>query len=110
MYTHYPKLSTVQANWGLKSLGRQDTNACVVFLSSFLLLFRALFSFVVCFVLCYAPPIPLRFFGDGVDSGTGISGLGRLKTLLIPGPLALPPSPSETRSSGLGPAKFRGVA
>ncbi|KAJ7933410.1 phosphoesterase family-domain-containing protein [Mycena leptocephala] len=26
MYTHYSTLSTVQANWGLKSLGRQDTN------------------------------------------------------------------------------------
>lgn len=25
-YTHYSSLSTVQANWGLKSLGRQDTN------------------------------------------------------------------------------------
>lgn len=25
-YTHYSCLSTVQANWGLKSLGRQDTN------------------------------------------------------------------------------------
>jgi hypothetical protein len=24
--THYTLLSTVQANWGLKSLGRQDTN------------------------------------------------------------------------------------
>ncbi|KAJ7907380.1 phosphoesterase family-domain-containing protein, partial [Mycena leptocephala] len=30
MYTHYSTLSTVQANWGLKSLGRQDMNACVV--------------------------------------------------------------------------------
>ncbi|KAJ7928187.1 hypothetical protein B0H13DRAFT_2549654 [Mycena leptocephala] len=29
MYTHYSTLSTVQANWGLKSLGRQDTNATV---------------------------------------------------------------------------------
>ncbi|CCM02010.1 uncharacterized protein FIBRA_04085 [Fibroporia radiculosa] len=28
-YTHYSSLSTVQANWGLKSLGRQDTNATV---------------------------------------------------------------------------------
>ena len=26
-YTHYTALSTVQANWGLKSLGRGDTNA-----------------------------------------------------------------------------------
>ena len=25
-YTHYSALSTVQANWGLRSLGRQDTN------------------------------------------------------------------------------------
>ena len=25
-YTHFSALSTVQANWGLKSLGRQDTN------------------------------------------------------------------------------------
>lgn len=25
-YTHYSSLSTVQANWGLDSLGRQDTN------------------------------------------------------------------------------------
>lgn len=25
-YTHYAALSTVQANWGLGSLGRQDTN------------------------------------------------------------------------------------
>ncbi|KAJ6573255.1 hypothetical protein B0H10DRAFT_1701541, partial [Mycena sp. CBHHK59/15] len=24
MYTHYSMLSTVQVNWGLKSLGRQD--------------------------------------------------------------------------------------
>jgi hypothetical protein len=30
LYTHYSSLSTVQANWGLKSLGRQDTNACVL--------------------------------------------------------------------------------
>ncbi|KAJ7676636.1 phosphoesterase family-domain-containing protein [Mycena polygramma] len=29
LYTHYSSLSTVQANWGLKSLGRQDTNASV---------------------------------------------------------------------------------
>lgn len=28
-YTHYSPLSTVQANWGLGSLGRQDTNATV---------------------------------------------------------------------------------
>lgn len=28
-YTHYSSLSTVQANWGLRSLGRQDTNASV---------------------------------------------------------------------------------
>ncbi|KAJ7106626.1 hypothetical protein C8R44DRAFT_885902 [Mycena epipterygia] len=27
LYTHYSTLSTVQANWGLGSLGRQDTNA-----------------------------------------------------------------------------------
>ncbi|KAJ7085904.1 phosphoesterase family-domain-containing protein [Mycena epipterygia] len=27
LYTHYSSLSTVQANWGLDSLGRQDTNA-----------------------------------------------------------------------------------
>lgn len=26
-YTHYSALSTVQANWGLKSLGRGDANA-----------------------------------------------------------------------------------
>ena len=26
-YTHYTALSTVEANWGLKSLGRGDTNA-----------------------------------------------------------------------------------
>ncbi|KAJ7751922.1 phosphoesterase family-domain-containing protein [Mycena maculata] len=26
LYTHYSSLSTVQANWGLRSLGRQDTN------------------------------------------------------------------------------------
>jgi hypothetical protein len=25
LYTHYSTLSTVQANWGLKSLGRGDT-------------------------------------------------------------------------------------
>jgi hypothetical protein len=28
-YTHYSTLSSVQANWGLGSLGRQDTNASV---------------------------------------------------------------------------------
>ncbi|KAI0752732.1 phosphoesterase family-domain-containing protein [Daedaleopsis nitida] len=28
-YTHYSALSTVQANWGLQSLGRQDTNSTV---------------------------------------------------------------------------------
>jgi hypothetical protein len=28
-YTHYSALSTVQANWGLGSLGRQDTNKTV---------------------------------------------------------------------------------
>ncbi|KAM0753985.1 hypothetical protein T439DRAFT_310856 [Meredithblackwellia eburnea MCA 4105] len=28
-YTHYSSLSTVQANWGLGSLGRQDTNKVV---------------------------------------------------------------------------------
>jgi hypothetical protein len=27
LYTHYSSLSTVQANWGLKSLGRGDTIA-----------------------------------------------------------------------------------
>ena len=27
-YTHYSPLSTVQANWGLGSLGRGDTNKC----------------------------------------------------------------------------------
>ena len=26
-YTHYSAISTVQANWGLKSLGRGDTNS-----------------------------------------------------------------------------------
>lgn len=25
-YTHYSSISTVEANWGLQSLGRQDTN------------------------------------------------------------------------------------
>ncbi|CAK5270744.1 unnamed protein product [Mycena citricolor] len=29
LYTHYSALSTVQANWNLKSLGRQDTNKSV---------------------------------------------------------------------------------
>ncbi|KAJ7483479.1 phosphoesterase family-domain-containing protein [Mycena latifolia] len=29
LYTHYSSLSTVQANWQLNSLGRQDTNATV---------------------------------------------------------------------------------
>jgi len=28
-YTHYSQLSTVQANWGLHNLGRQDTNKSV---------------------------------------------------------------------------------
>lgn len=28
-YTHYSPLSTVEANWGLGSLGRGDTNKCV---------------------------------------------------------------------------------
>jgi len=28
-YTHYSSLSSVQANWGLGSLGRGDTNKCV---------------------------------------------------------------------------------
>ena len=32
-YMHYSALSTVQANWGLKSLGRQDTNKYVLLLS-----------------------------------------------------------------------------
>ncbi|KAF7337154.1 hypothetical protein MVEN_02153400 [Mycena venus] len=35
LYTHYSGLSTVQANWGLKSLGRQDTNASVSNVFSF---------------------------------------------------------------------------
>ncbi|KAJ7164267.1 phosphoesterase family-domain-containing protein [Mycena filopes] len=35
LYTHYSSLSTVQANWGLKSLGRQDTNASVSNVFSF---------------------------------------------------------------------------
>ncbi|KAJ6502849.1 phosphoesterase family-domain-containing protein [Mycena vitilis] len=34
-YTHYSSLSTVQANWGLKSLGRQDTNKTVSNVISF---------------------------------------------------------------------------
>ncbi|KAJ7914575.1 phosphoesterase family-domain-containing protein [Mycena leptocephala] len=34
-YTHYSLLSTVQNNWGLKSLGRQDTNATVSNVLSF---------------------------------------------------------------------------
>ncbi|KAJ7087029.1 phosphoesterase family-domain-containing protein [Mycena crocata] len=34
-YSHYSGLSTVQANWGLKSLGRQDTNATVSNVLSF---------------------------------------------------------------------------
>ncbi|KAJ7763328.1 phosphoesterase family-domain-containing protein [Mycena metata] len=29
LYTHYSSLSTVQSNWDLKSLGRQDTNPAV---------------------------------------------------------------------------------
>ncbi|KAJ7074697.1 phosphoesterase family-domain-containing protein [Mycena amicta] len=29
LYTHYSTIATVQANWGLKSLGRQDTNASI---------------------------------------------------------------------------------
>ncbi|KAJ7022302.1 phosphoesterase family-domain-containing protein [Mycena alexandri] len=35
LYTHYSLLSTVQANWGLKNLGRQDTNATVSNVFSF---------------------------------------------------------------------------
>ncbi|KAJ7065136.1 phosphoesterase family-domain-containing protein [Mycena belliarum] len=35
LYTHYSALSTVQANWGLGSLGRQDTNATVSNVFSF---------------------------------------------------------------------------
>ncbi|KAJ7155105.1 phosphoesterase family-domain-containing protein [Mycena filopes] len=35
LYTHYSSLSTVQANWGLKSLGRQDTNPIVSNVFSF---------------------------------------------------------------------------
>ncbi|GJE96100.1 phosphoesterase family-domain-containing protein [Phanerochaete sordida] len=34
-YTHYSAISTVQANWGLKSLGRQDTNKTVSNVFSF---------------------------------------------------------------------------
>lgn len=33
-YTHYSALSTVQANWGLKTLGRQDSNKCALCLFS----------------------------------------------------------------------------
>ncbi|KAJ7088900.1 phosphoesterase family-domain-containing protein [Mycena belliarum] len=35
LYTHYSSLSTVQANWALGSLGRQDTNATVSNVFSF---------------------------------------------------------------------------
>ncbi|KAF7333815.1 Acid phosphatase [Mycena venus] len=35
LYTHYSSLSTVQANWGLKSLGRHDTVAAVSNVFSF---------------------------------------------------------------------------
>ncbi|KAJ6563890.1 phosphoesterase family-domain-containing protein [Mycena capillaripes] len=35
LYTHYSGISTVEANWGLKSLGRQDTNATVSNVFSF---------------------------------------------------------------------------
>ncbi|KAJ6534358.1 phosphoesterase family-domain-containing protein [Mycena capillaripes] len=35
LYTHYSGLSTVQANWGLKGLGRQDTNASISNVLSF---------------------------------------------------------------------------
>ncbi|KAJ6544504.1 hypothetical protein B0H19DRAFT_1221965 [Mycena capillaripes] len=35
LYTHYSAISTVQANWDLKSLGRQDTNATVSNVFSF---------------------------------------------------------------------------
>ncbi|KAJ7144511.1 phosphoesterase family-domain-containing protein [Mycena epipterygia] len=35
LYTHYSLISTVQANWGLDSLGRQDTNATVSNVFSF---------------------------------------------------------------------------
>ncbi|EKM52917.1 uncharacterized protein PHACADRAFT_176901 [Phanerochaete carnosa HHB-10118-sp] len=34
-YTHYSSISTVEANWGLKSLGRQDTNKTVSNVFSF---------------------------------------------------------------------------
>lgn len=36
-YTHYSTLSTVQANWGLGSLGRGDTNKYVPFLPTSLM-------------------------------------------------------------------------
>jgi hypothetical protein len=36
-YTHYSTLSTVQANWGLGSLGRGDTNRYVPFLPTSLM-------------------------------------------------------------------------
>ncbi|KAJ6611862.1 hypothetical protein B0H10DRAFT_2283847 [Mycena sp. CBHHK59/15] len=36
LYTHYSSLSIVQANWGLKSLGRQDTVAAVSNVFSFI--------------------------------------------------------------------------
>ncbi|KAJ7842566.1 phosphoesterase family-domain-containing protein [Mycena olivaceomarginata] len=35
LYTHYSAISTVEANWNLKSLGRQDTNATVSNVFSF---------------------------------------------------------------------------
>ncbi|KAJ7438392.1 phosphoesterase family-domain-containing protein [Mycena galericulata] len=35
LYSHYSLLSTVQNNWGLKSLGRQDTNASIANVFSF---------------------------------------------------------------------------
>ncbi|KAJ7078016.1 phosphoesterase family-domain-containing protein [Mycena belliarum] len=35
LYTHYSSISTVEANWGLGSLGRQDTNATVSNVLSF---------------------------------------------------------------------------
>ncbi|KAJ7437921.1 phosphoesterase family-domain-containing protein [Mycena galericulata] len=35
LYTHYSAINTVVANWGLKSLGRQDTNATVSNVFSF---------------------------------------------------------------------------
>jgi hypothetical protein len=55
MYTHYSTLGTVQVNWGLKSLGRQDMNVCV-------LPFCLVFYFVLCFP---ASPIRPRFVGNG---------------------------------------------